>query len=70
MQCDIKKTNVIKNIRINNSDITQTTQNYIAKAFLGKHKEIDEETKVKAYERMTGKVLHGQRVRQTKYFAT
>ena len=48
MQCDIKKTSIIKNNRINNSDITQTIQHYIAKAFLGKHKEIDGETKVKS----------------------
>ena len=65
MQCDIEKTNIIKNIRINNSNLTQTIQHYIAKAFSGKHKEIDGETKVKAYKRMAGKVLHGQHVRQT-----
>ena len=49
MQCDIKKTSIIKNIRITNSNSTQTIQHYIAKAFLGKHKEIDGETKVKTY---------------------
>ena len=70
MQCDIKKTSIIKNNRINNSDITQTIQQYKAKAFLEKHKEIDGETKVKAYGRMAGQVLHGQHVRQTEDFAT
>ena len=66
----MKKTNIIKNVRINNSNSTQTIQRYKAKTFLGKHKEIDGETKVKAYGRMAGKVLHGQRVRQTKDIAT
>ena len=47
MQCDKKKTKVIKNIKINNSNITQTIQKCIEKAFLGKHKEIDGQTKIK-----------------------
>ena len=70
MQCDMKKASIINNIRINNSNITQTIQHYIAKAFLGKHKEIDGETKVKVYDRMAGKVLHVQHIRQTEDFAT
>ena len=60
MQCDMKKTNIIKKIRINNSNSTQTIQNYRAKTFLGK---------VKAYGRMAGKVLHVQHMRQTEDFA-
>ena len=70
MQCDKKKTKVIKNIKINNCNITQSIKKCIAKAFLGKHKEIYGQTKIKAYERMAGQVLQVQRVRQTKAFAT
>ena len=65
----MKKTNIIKNVRINNSNSTQTIQRYKAKTFLGKHKEIDGETKVKAYGRMAGKILHVQHMGQTEDFA-